>query len=140
MAAPRKKSKLEKSDFSSIIQDFKRNKRQFENLKEAFHALNRFDRSVCLLKITNCVADCKLNFSRVVCRTTRHFSHNLGYSQPPDLYLLIDLFKPGVDLLNQFFENEDFKPPSKPLELALEKLLTFFSNIDGKLYSFLYPR
>ena len=125
-----KKPKLEKS----ILQDFKRNKRQFESLKEAFAALNRFDRSVCLLKITNCIADCKLNFSKVVCRSVRHceVSENAGVSEPPDLYLFIDLFKPAITLLEDYFENENYKPKSRTMELALEKLLTFLTNIAGK--------
>ena len=133
MAAPplSKKPKLE----NSILQDFKQNKRQFESLKEAYSVLNRFDRSVCLLKITNCVADCKLNFSKVVCRTTRHceVSGSLGGSEPPDLYLFIDLFKPAMTLLEEYFEVEDYKPKSRALELALEKLLTFLKKTDGKL-------
>ena len=127
-----KKPKLE----NSILQDFKQNKRQFEGLKEAYNVLNRFERSVCLFKITNCVADCKLNFSNVVCRTKRHceVSGSSGGSEPPDLYLFIDLFKPAMILLEEYFEVEDYKPKSRAFELALEKLLSFLNKIDGKVH------
>ena len=128
MAAPLKKPRLENS---TILQDFKRNTRQFKSLKDAFGALNRFSRSVCLLKITNCVADCKLNFSQVICRTRRHFEAE-NSEELSDLYSFIDLFKPAITMLEEYFENEDYKPKSRAMEMALEKLLNFLMNIDGK--------
>lgn len=95
-------------------------------LKSAYHALGRFERSVCLLKIKSCVADCDLSFSNVVCRTQRHIEG----SKPPDLHLFLDLFKPACDMLEEYFRNPVYEPNNRAMQLALEKLLTVLMELD----------
>ena len=114
---------------NSVLRDFRSNKKLFDMLKSAYHALGRFERSVCLLKIKSCVADCDISFSNVVCRTQRH----IEVSKPPDLHLFLDLFKPACDMLEEYFRNPVYEPNNRAMQLALEKLLTVLMELDGEL-------